>query len=127
MGDLSKNFNRHEFACHCGCGFDAVNPKLITALETLRELCGNRPITITSGCRCVWHNKAIGGVAASKHLLGDAADIKVQGKKAQDVLHKCGQVEAFKQGGRILYDTWVHVDVNTGNGRPCLLDKRSKK
>lgn len=24
MGDLTKNFNRFEFACKCGCGFDDI-------------------------------------------------------------------------------------------------------
>ena len=40
MGDLSKNFNRSEFACkgtNC-CGHSAaVHPELIDALQALRD------------------------------------------------------------------------------------------
>lgn len=36
MGDLSTHFNRHEFTCRCGCGFDDISPDLITLLEEIR-------------------------------------------------------------------------------------------
>jgi len=126
MGDLSKHFNRSEFACNCGCGYDAVKPRLIQALEDLRTLCGNRAITITSGCRCIHHNSVVGGEKNSKHLLGEAADIKVKGMKPLEVFIKASDVIYFKQGGRGVYDTWTHLDVGTGNNRPGIWDKRKR-
>lgn len=72
MGDLSKNFNRSEFACkgtNC-CGHSAaVHPDLVDALQTLRDRIG-KPLSITSGFRCNRHNKAVGGAEQSFHTLG---------------------------------------------------------
>ena len=38
MGTVSKNFSRSEFACKCGCGFDAVDVDLLAGLQALRDL-----------------------------------------------------------------------------------------
>ena len=77
MGDLSKNFNRSEFACkgkNC-CGHSAaVHPDLVDALQALRDHIG-KPLSITSGFRCNRHNKAVGGAEQSFHTLGMAADV----------------------------------------------------
>lgn len=43
-------------------------------LDPLREAWG-KPITVTSGYRCPALNRAVGGVATSQHLKGEAADI----------------------------------------------------
>ena len=67
MGDLSKNFNRKEFECPCGCGVNRVSPGLITKLQELREKLG-KPIEVTSGVRCEAENKRIGGYSNSPHL-----------------------------------------------------------
>lgn len=52
---------------------------LITArgMEAVREICGGRPITITSGYRNAAVNRAVGGVTNSDHALGYAADFTV--------------------------------------------------
>lgn len=73
MGDMTRNFSKHEFACKCGCGFDDIDPKLVETLQEIREFWG-KPIHITSGCRCAKHNKNVGGKATSPHLKGAAAD-----------------------------------------------------
>ena len=50
---------------------------LVTAvLDPLREAWGG-PVTVTSGYRCKALNAAVGGVANSQHMLGQAADITV--------------------------------------------------
>ncbi|GHV47925.1 hypothetical protein FACS1894204_11790 [Synergistales bacterium] len=74
MGDLSANFSRHEFACKCGCGFDAINPAVVEILQILRNVM-RREIRVTSGCRCFSRNAAVGGVRDSQHICGKAADI----------------------------------------------------
>lgn len=74
MGDLSPHFDRSEFACKCGCGFDKVSTELVEQLERLR-LFLRRPVTINSGCRCPARNAAEGGKQDSAHLTGEAADI----------------------------------------------------
>ena len=34
---LSTHFNRKEFACRCGCGFDTVDSMTLEALESIRQ------------------------------------------------------------------------------------------
>jgi len=112
MLQLSDHFHSHEFACHCGCGAKEVNPELIKVLELLRRTLA-RPITIISGRRCASHNAAVGGAPHSQHLLGNAADIRVDGITPRQVhteisaLHRNG----VYIGGLGLYKSFVHVDV----------------
>ncbi len=55
--------------------------RLIEFLNPLREAWGS-PIRISSGYRCQELNKAIGGVATSAHLTGNAVDmVPVNGKQ----------------------------------------------
>ena len=103
-------FKRSEFACKCGCGFDAVDVDLIDILTQIREAL-NAPITITSGCRCENHNTAVGGAKSSQHKLGKAADIQVKGmtpKEVQDFLDNFLPKDRYGLGyGK----TFTHIDV----------------
>ena len=47
-------------------------------LEPLREAM-NEPIPISSGFRCEQLNRAVGGVASSQHMKGQAADLCIGG------------------------------------------------
>ena len=106
---INQYFNRKEFACSCGCGFDAVDKVLLDVLTTVREHF-NTPVTITSGCRCESHNKKIGGAKKSYHVRGKAADIKVRGFHAEEVYNFISQ-QCPSHFGVILYPSWVHIDV----------------
>lgn len=111
MGDLSANFSKNEFACHCGCGFDAVSRDLVNALQSLRDTL-DEPIHVLSGCRCEHHNKKCGGARHSQHLLGKAADIYIDGLspvKLHEFIEENADVLGIKGIG--LYKTFVHVDV----------------
>jgi len=109
MGDLSEHFSKKEFACKCGCGFADPDPELVSKLERLRELCGNKPLHINSACRCEKHNKAVGGSPKSQHLLGKAADVrKLLGMSIDEMARKAEQA-GFTGIGR--YDSFIHVDV----------------
>lgn len=74
MGDVSKNFNKSEFACKCGCGINRIDMKVINMCQVIRDGL-NLPITINSGYRCLNHNKKVGGVPNSYHTKGLAADL----------------------------------------------------
>lgn len=109
MGDLSKNFNRSEFACKCGCGFATVDVELIAVLEDVREHFDNS-VKINSGCRCREHNRRVGGELDSEHMKGTAADIVVDGVPAAQV----HAYLAMKYPGRYglgKYQNWTHIDV----------------
>ncbi len=116
MGDLSNHFSRKEFACRCGeCDFDIVDAELVAVLEGVRKHFGS-PVQITSGCRCVCHNKRCGGSENSEHLTGRAADFVVVGIPAQAVHAYLMETYRDKYGiGR--YDTWTHLDVRKNRAR----------
>lgn len=114
MGDLSKNFNRSEFACkgtNC-CGHSAaVHPDLVDALQTLRDRIG-KPLSITSGFRCNRHNKAVGGAEQSYHTLGMAADVSCPaGVSPEELAVIAEEIPLFREGGIGVYASWVHLDV----------------
>lgn len=110
MGDLSKNFSRYEFTCHCGCGFDRVDLRLVRALQVLRDRIA-RPIHVLSGCRCQEHNRAVDGSPKSQHLHGRAADVMAVRIKPRDLAVIARGIEEFSRGGIGIYPWGVHVDV----------------
>ena len=114
MGDLTENFSRAEFACHCGCGFDDISENLINVLQHLRNAL-DEPIHILSGCRCTQHNAICGGVKDSQHLKGNAADIVVVGL-SPDSLADLLETN-FKIGGIGIYPRFVHIDVRKTRAR----------
>ena len=110
MTQISPHFKSSEFACHCGCGESDVSEDLIDLLEGIRSVVG--PVHITSGRRCVAHNKACGGKPRSQHMLGNAADIQVDGLSPKEL---AAIIERkFKPAGMGVYKTFVHVDVRPG-------------
>lgn len=105
-------FKRSEFACKCGCGFDTVDAELLAILVNLRRHYG-QPITIHSGCRCQKHNKAVGGVINSQHLIGRAADVTVKNVDLKTVYEYLCTTYKGKYGFK-LYKTFVHLDSRSG-------------
>lgn len=58
---------REEIACNDHCGYNKISKQLLYNLGSLREKF-NKPIYVTSGCRCSKHNKRVGGVKTSRHF-----------------------------------------------------------
>ena len=112
---LNEYFKRSEFACKCGCGFNTVDTFLLHVCTLTREHFG-LPLIVTSGCRCEKHNEAVGGRPGSKHRLGNAADIKIQGIEPQAIYNyiDCLYPDFLGLG---LYATHVHVDSRTDKWR----------
>jgi len=108
MGDISIHFNRSEFACHCGCGFDTVDVGLVAVLETVRTH-WNAAVTINSGARCLVHNRSIGSTDTSQHTKGRAADIVVRGVSANHVYNYLNHLypDALGIGS---YSGFTHID-----------------
>lgn len=85
-------FNPYEMDCKCGCGLNNTNLELMKVADKIREHFG-KPMIITSGCRCSEHNKNVGGVQGSRHVLGKAIDFYIQGVSTQDVLSYCNELQ----------------------------------
>ena len=110
---LTTNFSLNEFNKH---NFTVPTDVLRNLLELAKNLQVLRdevkkPIKITSGYRSPEHNAKVGGVKSSKHITGQAADIKVEGytpKQVTEVIEKLIAAGKMKQGGIGTYSTWVH-------------------
>ena len=85
--------------------------RLAERLELLRIHWANRAITVTlhGGWRPPDINAAAGGAVLSRHLTGEAADIKVQGVKPSIVVAVALDTGLF--GGIGVYPTWTHLDI----------------
>lgn len=113
-----KYFKMKEFECRDGCVMPASARENIEALvenvlDPARERLG-MPIRVNSGYRCAKHNRKVGGVAASQHLLGEAADVvpvNSENGKVKSELERL--VRIIKELGTfdqlIVYPTFVHV------------------
>ena len=120
MGDIAKHFDRSEFTCKCGCGFDTVDLSVLTILVAVR-IHFNAPVTITSGCRCFAYNRlpveegGAGSNDESQHPRARAADIQVKGVSPKEVYdYLCQFKDKISLG---LYETFVHVDTRTDGGK----------
>ena len=134
-----KYFRINEFRCHCGCQMPAearqnIEALVANVLDPLRDEYG-KPIYVNSGYRCEKHNKAVGGVPRSQHIVGEAADISLR------LTHSTGSGQAYGlqdemmtlariivQQGRfdqlIIYPTFLHVSYKrNGNNRHRVLKK----
>lgn len=124
---VTPHFTSDEFDCHNGDAYPAdriethLRP-LCLALEAVRdELSLMRgksvPLAIISGYRSPRWNERVGGVKASRHMEGDAADVRAMGVSVEELhatalrLHRQGKIRI---GGLGLYKGWVHLDVRPG-------------
>lgn len=118
LGDLTAHFSRREFASKDGAPMPASYPdtRLLGMLEVLRYACGEHPVTILSGWRSVAHNAAVGGAVESRHLTGEAADIRVDGVSPAKVAAVAR--ELFEGWGGVgEYATFVHIDCRAREAR----------
>ena len=114
--DNIKHFKKNEFTCKCGCGMNNISIELVKVLEEIRNHFG-QPCIVTSGCRCATHNKRVGGVQGSRHVVGKAADIYVKGVSSSTLL---AYTKSLVNQGKLRYtytnnsnmNGVVHVDVN---------------
>lgn len=119
---LAPSFNTREFRCRDGSDTVMVDEVLTVVLQCIREHFG-KPVTITSGYRTAAHNAAVGGAKSSQHLLGRAADIRVQGVSVEDVAAYAERLMPDWGGvGRYPVKAgrptgWVHVDTRANKSR----------
>ena len=140
MGDLSEHFSAKEFRCHDGSALPANFPKTIKdTIEFLERLRGfmnfyiaqktgtwiDLGIIIVSGYRNLQYNRRIGSSDTSRHVSGQAADIKpVGGYKyfSYGDFYKMAVIvdRSFKDRpyrlGQYNKSLFVHVDCGYGHG-----------
>lgn len=92
-------------------------------LDPVREAY-RKPIIVNSGFRSVELNKAVGGVARSQHLAGEAADITVGSKTKNRVLFNVIRSINVPFDQMILEygGAWIHISYKkNGNNRKQVL------
>lgn len=106
---LSEHFEISEFACHCGrreCDAPPMRAEFLFLLEQLRQRVGF-PLVPTSGTRCEYWNRKVGGAPRSEHTKGNAVDLAATPGK-RELIAKAADELGF--GGIGVGATFVHVD-----------------
>ena len=119
-----KYFKINEFVCRCGCEMPPearqnIEALVANVLDPVREAYG-KPIHVNSGYRCEKHNKAVGGVPRSQHMVGEAADIHCyDNAKLARIIKEQGRFDQL-----IIYPTFLHVSYKrNGMNRHRVLKK----
>jgi len=113
---LTTNFSLNEFnKRNYNVPTDVLRNliELAKNLQVLRDEV-KKPIKITSGYRPAELNAKVGGATQSRHITGQAADLKIEGytpKQVAAIIEKLIAAGKMKQGGLGIYSTWIHYDV----------------
>ena len=106
------HFNKKEFVCK-DCGKNNMDKQFLEMIDNARNEAGV-PFSISSGFRCVEHNKAVGGKNHSSHLKGMAADIVcINSRYRMRIIRACIKV-GFRRIG--IAKTFIHIDNDTSKG-----------
>ncbi len=136
MGDLTKDFSRHEFTCHgpeCAgqLNLPYTRIEVVSVCQLVRDFLG-KPLRINRGVSCPAHNRAVGGERDSRHLPehADAVDFDVDNAyQAFEIVHALILVrdKALRGDPNVpsmaanmtfrVYTGHVHVDFRPGGCR----------
>ena len=112
---VSPHLAFSEVQCRDGCGIGARPPEFIdpytaSLFELIREACGSNTLYITSGWRCISHNKKVGGHPNSLHLHGMSLDLRKPNFMSLDEFYSIAD-EIVGDGGLGKYlKGWLHID-----------------
>ena len=110
-----RYFRPEEFDCNCkkckdngeGSGIDMMDDYFLQMLDDARHKAGV-PFRITSGYRCIAHNRAVGGVKDSAHTKGLAADIACSDSRTRGYIIGALFEAGFNRIG--IHEHFIHVD-----------------
>jgi len=119
---LTKNFKLSEFECNYkGERKVMLDMRLVDELQKLRDII-KKPIDISSGYRTPEKNNSLKNSSPkSKHLLGIAVDIFVEGMSVEEVYFIAKHLQFNGIG---LYDSHIHLDVRD---KKAFWDERTVK
>ena len=114
---LSAHFDVNEFQCKCGKGHDfQLDTDLVDKLEKLFTALDCSKIVISSGFRCVEHDKKVGGTGTGQHTIGKAADLCCYGQDGKPIVtYKvcCAAQDIGFTGIARINDSHTHCDVRS--------------
>ena len=151
MGDLTKNFSVSEFEQSQVASRHMIDNTILAAenpdwvylclsrtayaLQMLRDKVEvarreARSVSILSGYRCIPLNRKIGSFNNSQHVMGEAADIRVQGMSAKEVFEFIYDDQDLRE----LFDqvilefgSWVHISVCALPRKQYLIATRERR
>ena len=130
-----KFFKFEEFRCRCCGGLPPLAKENIEALvenvlDPARQRYGG-PVLVNSVYRCARRNAAVGGVANSQHLRGEAADICCgDNERLAKIIEENGRYDQLIRymgpGGniRFIHVSWKRNGVNRKQTLRKLVDNR---
>jgi len=83
--------------------------RITKAMEEVRKIFGNKPITVNSWYRDPRTNAAVGGASRSRHMSGDAVDFVVPGTHPYDVYARLNGWWGGR-GGLASATVFTHID-----------------
>lgn len=114
---ITPHFNVSEFRCKCGKTHDIkLSPEFVQMLEALYQKMGCSKAIISSGYRCAYWDRAVGGYGSGPHVEGVAADICFYNKAGKVISSKLVSCVAQDMGFKgIANITWnydyIHLDM----------------
>lgn len=120
---MSEHFSLDEFASRGEPVPVELVPRverMMQALEVIRAELGGKPVSVISGWRSKKHNTAVGGARKSRHMQGDAADIRVKDVPPSVVADTVCRLIAegkIPKGGVGRYPSFTHYDHRGVNAR----------
>lgn len=115
MATATPDFKPSDFKCKCGCGAMHVKVPLLQLVQSIHDHF-KKPVTITSGVRCRNRNAKARGARQSRHLYGEAADIKVTGVSPKQVAAVADTLLG-QTGGVKAYPSFTHLDIRKNKWR----------
>lgn len=114
-GLITPHFSFIELACrHCGKipGVEVVRATAEWLERVRHEVFEDRPLHISSGCRCPEHNAAVGGASDSFHMKGMATDVTVKDLAPREVHARAAKFQGKGKliGGLGKYRGFCHID-----------------
>lgn len=115
---VAKNFKLNEYVRipeRNGDGFIYIDPQMTQHAQELRDAWGG-PLVLTSSYRSPEYNAAIGGATFSRHMYGDAVDIRADSETmAWDLynLAKFLDMSYLDTADRTIVGRstpWIHID-----------------
>lgn len=117
---LTPHFNCKEFRCKCGRKHDfQVSEELVQMLEKLYVKLDCMTMNISSGFRCVQHDKNVGGSGTGQHTKGLAADLMCVGSDGKIISSRVVCCAAQDLGFKGIANinaaySYTHLDMRSG-------------
>jgi uncharacterized protein YcbK (DUF882 family) len=114
---------REVYECKCGCGLNITKVTVMFVVQSL-SISLDEDVIITSGTRCLTHQKRIYNnmgkppALGSSHLTGEAADVQVKGFSANRIIKELRALFGDQLYMYKINERTVHFDIRFMSKEP---------